>query len=55
MSFNHTYVDLVQWRVTNIPLVKSFHFNFMDFVRLTMYEIDEEEGGDTEGHVEAIA
>ena len=55
MSMNHTYVDVVNWKVTSIPLVKSFHFNFTDSIRLTMYEIDQEKDDDTDGHVEAIA
>ena len=55
MSINHTYIDVVNWKVTNIPLVNSFHFNFTDSIRLTMYEIDQEQDDDTDGHVEAIA
>ncbi len=55
MSFNHSYVDIARWRVTNIPLVKTFSFDFTDSLRLTMYEIDDGDGVDHDGYVEAIA
>lgn len=54
MSFNHTYVDLLRWKVNGIPVVNSFHFGFTDSMRLIMYEVDEHEE-DTDGHVQALS
>lgn len=55
MSFNHSYFDIVRWRMTDIPMVKTFSLNFTRSLRLTMYEIDDGANLDTDGHVEAIA
>ncbi len=54
MSFNHTYVDILKWKVSGIPVVNSFHFTFTDSFRLIMYEVDDE-NIDTDGHVQAIS
>ena len=54
MSFNHTYVDVVKWRVCGIPVVKSFKL-FVDDLRLVVYEIDEDDDCvDSGGDVQAI-
>ena len=54
LSLNHTYVDVVEWKVHGIPVVNSFEFTFTNAMRLVMYEVDDG-SDDTEGDINAIA
>jgi len=55
MSFNHTFVNVAEWRVYGIPVVKSFDFAFTRDLRVVIYEVEEDAGVDTDGDVQAVA
>lgn len=59
MSFNHTYLSPLEWKMHGVPVIKSFEIDgFTKVMRLSVYEVVEESGGiptDTKGHVQALA
>ena len=59
MSFNHTYVNPVDWKVYGVPLFKSIDLSFIEVMRLVIHEVVEENGQQfqpsTRGDVQSIA
>lgn len=55
MSFNHTYVNIAEWKVYGVPAVKCIDLSFTNALRLVVYEVDDDYDHSSNGNVQTIA
>lgn len=55
MSFNHTYVNIAEWKVYGVPAINCIDLSFTNVLRLVIYEVDDDHDHNCNGNVQTIA